>query len=86
VWVGNLEVDGGGWRMPTRAELKSLYQKDSGPRNITPLLEVTGWWIWTGETNTASQAWIFSFSNGTGRWYNQYIGYFIQGLAVRSRR
>lgn len=26
-WVQNLSVDGGGWRMPTMNELKTLYQK-----------------------------------------------------------
>lgn len=33
-WTGRLSVAGGGWRMPTRAELKSLYEKGMGERNM----------------------------------------------------
>ncbi|MHB8765377.1 MAG: Lcl C-terminal domain-containing protein, partial [Deferrisomatales bacterium] len=29
-WVANLAVAGGGWRMPTRRELATLYQKGVG--------------------------------------------------------
>ena len=42
-WVESLNVAGGGWRMPTREELKTLYQKGAGTRNMTPLLKTTGW-------------------------------------------
>ena len=51
-WVESLSIDGGGWRMPTREELKSLYQKGAGKRNMTPLLKTTGWFVWSGETYT----------------------------------
>ena len=49
-WVAGLKIDGGGWRMPTMEELKGLYRKGDGSRNMTPLLETTGWWVWSGET------------------------------------
>ncbi len=42
-WVAGLKVEGGNWRMPTRTELKGLYQKGAGSRNMTSLLETTGW-------------------------------------------
>jgi hypothetical protein len=51
-WAAGLRVDGGGWRMPKRTELKGLYQKGAGSRNMTPLLETTGWLVWSGETST----------------------------------
>ena len=46
-WVQSL---GSGWRMPTLDELAGLYKKGAGPRNMTPLLKTTGWWVWSGET------------------------------------
>ena len=40
-WVQSLNLDGGGWRMPTMDELESLYKKGKGDRNMTPLLSIT---------------------------------------------
>jgi uncharacterized caspase-like protein len=45
-WVESLNVAGGGWRLPTAKEVKGLYQKGKGTRNMTPLLKTTGWWVW----------------------------------------
>ena len=63
-WVEKLNVAGGGWRMPTKNELKALYQKGAGTRNMTPLLKTTGWWVWSGETKGSSSAWFFNFNEG----------------------
>jgi curved DNA-binding protein CbpA len=89
-WVESLNVAGGGWRMPTKEELKTLYQKGAGTRNMTPLLKTTGWRVWSGETRDLSSAWAFNFSGGFygGGWglrgsSNNYDG---RGFAVRSRR
>lgn len=49
-WVENLNVAGGGWRMPTISELRSLFQEGSGTRNMNPLLKTSGWHIWSSET------------------------------------
>ena len=68
IWVKNLNVAGGGWRMPTLKELSSLYKKGSGTRNMTPLLKTTGSWVWSGETKGSSSAWFFHFFNGDERW------------------
>jgi hypothetical protein len=62
-------VDGGGWRMPARNELKGLYNKGTGPRNITSLLETTGWWVWSGEAGSSSKyfssgMWALDLSDG----------------------
>ena len=48
-WVGNLKIDGGGWRMPTLEELVGLYKKGAGQFNMTPLLKTSGWRIWSGK-------------------------------------
>ena len=49
-WVRSLNLNGGGWRMPTMDELAGLYKKGAGSRNMTPLLKTTGWDVWSGET------------------------------------
>ncbi len=83
-WVKNLSVAGGGWRMPTRAELKTLYKKGAGSRNITPLLKTTGWYVWSGETK-GSSAWSFFFDGGYVYWGGRDDSYGVRGFAVRSR-
>ena len=61
-WVQRLNLDGGGWRMPTMDELKTLYEEGAGKRNMTPLLKTTGWEVWSSETNGSSDAWYFDFN------------------------
>ena len=82
-WVESLYVDGGGWRMPTRKELRSLYQKGVGMRNMTPLLMTSGWWVWSGETKGSSSAWIFAFYFGGAHWSPHPDSTSGRGFAVR---
>ena len=67
-WVDNLESSGGGWRMPGREELNTLYHLGDGVSNITPLLRNSGYWMWAGETAASSDRWVFSFSYGGEGW------------------
>ena len=85
-WVANLTVDGGGWRMPTRRDLKSLYKKGAGSRNMTSLLKTTGWWVWSRETRQSSSAWHFFFFGGYESWRYRDSSYNGRGFAVRSKR
>jgi len=58
-WVQSLNLDGGGWRMPSMNELEGLYKKGVGSHNITPLLKATSGkylWVWSGETKGFSLA------------------------------
>jgi len=67
-WVASLSgVSGGGWRMPTVAELRTLYQPGVGSYNIDPAFRTTGWWVW-GEPRDESSAWNFNFNNGSENW------------------
>jgi len=84
-WVQSLNIDGGGWRMPTMYELESLYKEGSGSRNMTPLLKTTGWWVWSGETKGSSRAWYFYFGHGRRRWVGRGDGRIVRAFAVRSR-
>ena len=67
-WVAALEVDGGGWRMPTKKELRTLHHVGNGISNITVLLYNSGFWIWSGATEQTASEWLFSFSYGGEGW------------------
>jgi len=84
-WVKNLTLEGGGWLMPTRKELKSLYKKGAGSRNMTPLLKTKGSYVWSGETRGGSAAWDFNFYYGKEDWNWRRYGKSNRGFAVRSR-
>ena len=86
LWVERLAVAGGGWRMPTIKELKTLYEQDVGTRNMTPLLKTTGWWVWSGETKDSSSACYFCFNFGDNICYDRNDPEYLRGFAVRSRR
>ncbi len=85
-WVESLSVEGGGWRMPTREELKALYKKGAGSRSMTPLLKNTGWRVWSGKTEGSSSAWFFNFYDGDYTWGPRDSYGSPRGFAVRSRR
>lgn len=89
-WVENLKVAGGGWRMPTERELKTLYKKGAGSSNMTPLLHTTGYYVWSGETKGSSLAkclrFVYWLREGSGAWYEQDDSIRIRGFAVRFRR
>ena len=85
-WVESLKVADGGWRMPTRTELMTLYKKGAGERNMTPLLKTTGCWVWSSETKGSSSAWFFYFDGGYEDWLTRSFSVFRRGFAVRSRR
>ena len=84
-WVQNLNLDGGGWRMPTMDELEALYKKGAGDRNMTPLLKISGWAVWSGETKGSSNARYFHFRDGSRHWDDRGFSYKKRAFAVRSR-
>ncbi len=85
-WTAGLAVAGGGWRMPARGELKALYEKGVGERNIDPAFKMTGLYVWSGEPTDSSSAWIFDFNDGEELWDFRIYGFDIRALAVRARR
>nr|MBC8379266.1 DUF1566 domain-containing protein [Planctomycetota bacterium] len=85
-WVARLNVGGGGWRMPTINELKGLYQKGVGTRNMTPLLKTSGWWVWSGEPDGYSSELPFNFSLGNYHRNDINVPINSRGFAVRSRK
>jgi len=85
-WVQSLNLDGGGWRMPTLDELEGLYKNGAGSRNLTPLLKTTGWWVWSGQTKGSSDARYFGFDGGYRDWINRNYSNRTRAFAVRSRK
>jgi hypothetical protein len=85
-WVESLSIEGGGWRMPTKDELQSLYIKGAGERNMTPLLKTTGWRVWSGQTEGEMAAWYFNFYDGDYTWGTRESEGNPRAFAVRSRR
>ena len=85
-WVASLSgVSGGGWRMPTVAELRTLYQPGVGSYNIDPAFRTTGWWVW-GEPRDESSAWGFTFHRGDGSWGDRDHSNHYRVFAARSQR
>lgn len=83
-WAQKLTVNGGGWRLPTKTELKTLYQKRNGKRNMNPLFKTTGWWVWSAGDRNASTAWGFSFKYGYADWISKTKYVNSRAFAVRS--
>ena len=84
-WVSRLNADGGGWRMPTRRELRTIHHVGDGINNITLLLYTSGYWIWAGQTEKSSSRWLFSFSYGGEGWIGLPPADGGRALAVRIR-
>ena len=82
-WVANLTLDGGGCRMPTVAELKGIYEKGVGSRNLNPLFETSGWWIWSGEVISPSSASDLEFNSGIENSKNRDFSVLHRSFAVR---
>lgn len=83
-WVQSLNLDGGGWRMPTIDELATLYKKGTGSREMTPLLNTTGWAVWSGETKGSSPTrGCFSFYGARRYWGGRDYSGDLRAFAVR---
>jgi len=84
-WVASQTGAGGGWRMPTLAELKTLYDSSCG-FHISPVFETNGQrWVW-GEPRDSSSAWRFGFNDGGAYWSSRDYSFNLRVFAVRSRQ
>jgi hypothetical protein len=86
-YARNLSLAGGGWRLPTREELKSLYDTDK-PGNADPVFNINENWVWTSELNLWGMgAWFFHFNaDYEDRGLRFPSDGVVRVLAVRSRR
>lgn len=73
-WVHGLTVAGGGWRMPTARELRTLYRTPGNLSSITPLLKTRGIHVWPYQDNEDLSLYLFRYMDPYG----------TRGFAVRS--
>ena len=85
-WTESLTVAGGGWRLPTMAELKAIYQKGASANNMDPLFQAKGAWAWSGELRNAWSVWGLAFYNNLEGWHSMNYGNGRVALAVRSHK
>ncbi len=64
-WVADSETAGGGWRMPTREELNTLFLPAEGLRNLDASFTVTAWCVWAEPKNSIT-SYFFHFRYGKG--------------------
>jgi len=83
-YARNLILGGGGWRLPTRAELKSIYD-ESNPGGVDPVFHISENWVWTSEDSDASSAWYFLYGYGVYWYYGDTSLAPSRVLAVRPR-
>jgi hypothetical protein len=83
-WVRSL--DGERWRMPAEEELDTLYRIADGARQIAPVFDNSGYWIWAGSTQDAASQWLFRFSYGGEGWSGRPHPDGGRALAVRKRK
>ncbi|MCX7918899.1 MAG: DUF1566 domain-containing protein [bacterium] len=88
------------WRLPTRAELKGLYEpsKEHKPYGhedwgstikIDPVFKFSGYWAWSSElyeSEGSSGAWLLDFDDGYEDWIDRDDSDGDRVLPVRSRR
>ena len=85
-WVESLTVDGDGWRMPTRDELRGLYQEGALSDNISPAFKTHCRFVWTGERVGPVHAWGFCFASGNEFWPRSSYSQNARAFGVRSQR
>lgn len=84
-WARNLKTGGGGWRLATIEQLKSLYCRNKNGDRITPLLAMQATDIWSSDVYDEASAWGFNFIPGNAfRTYRTYKNRF-RALAIRQK-
>jgi hypothetical protein len=85
LWVIHLDVDGGGWRLPTIDELKTLYKNNPGEPNLPPYLKTAGrfGYVWSGERRNKPGSWCFEYAYGRKTAYSINYSKDFRAFAVR---
>ncbi len=87
-WCAGLSAGGGGWRMPKKSELETLYVKGLTETNMPSVFHTTGWGVWSDEQPDALSALNFRFHHGLEGWNtrNRDVGSYCRAFAVRERK
>jgi len=84
-WTESLTAAGGGWRLPSVPEMKTLYQPGASSNNKDPIFQITGYWVWSGQFKDASSVWRFDFVIGQELPFGPDRAGDARAFAVRSR-
>lgn len=80
-WASRLNVNGGGWRLPSGQEIETIFERGKESRNMSRLFQTRGWFFWTSDSN-----WFpFDFSGGVQGWHELKPAEQSRGIAVRKR-
>ncbi len=86
-WVKDLDIGGGGWQLPTKSDLRSIYRPKTGKRNMPPLLRTTGWWVWSFHSGGRNNQTAFYFGGHSKyEWQDKSSATNMRAFAVRSRK
>ncbi|MDD2903203.1 MAG: DUF1566 domain-containing protein [Syntrophales bacterium] len=85
-WADNLTVAGGGWRLPTIPELRTLYRQGASRNHMDPIFQAPGAWAWSGQMHDARSVYGFAFYSGLVNSHSPDYAYGRLVLAVRSPR
>jgi len=96
-YCASLRTSGGGWRLPSEAEFRGIYNDTAGVAKAIPCgdrtcsaspFRLSNWWFWTSERNDSQTAWIFGLSNEYGMTNRYPVGASSGGraLCVRTPR
>jgi len=77
-WAETLAAGGGGWSLPSVQELRSLYEKGAGSRNMDLIFHTNGWWLWAESKKKG-----LDFANGGTRSLPRRGASFERVFAVR---
>ena len=83
-WAENLDLAGGGWRLPNFKEFKTLYPKGVETHIMTTALRTTSGWWWSSATKDWEHAYVFGFRHGHWGVILKELGQRV--IAVRSPR
>ncbi len=83
-WASRLDIRGLKWRMPTVKELKTLFDTEFKPENISKIFKLSAWYVWSGQEQGPTTAWAFFYTHEAEDWSTKAASRGFRALAVRS--
>jgi len=84
--VSSLEIDGGGWRLPTIDELKNVHEKSVFERFPPPFYKKTGWHLWSAENRKKVSCYYFDYIYWRKLSNNKTVSKNMRAAAVRGQK
>lgn len=88
-WIEGLKIDGGGWRMPTILELKTIFRDQGIVTNLPKIFRkrTTKDVVWSSESDAPAMAKVFQYdyTYGLVKSKAKSTEFFSTGFAIRSQ-